>query len=60
MRAERFSKLGANNKWGFFPSASTCMGAERRSFLEERGFPDQLKLRAGYGLTGNQDAIGCL
>ena len=58
MRADGSSKLGANNKWGFFPSASLAWVLKEEAFLKNVDFLTNLKLRAGYGLTGNQDAIG--
>lgn len=57
MRADGSSKLGANNKWGFFPSASLAWVLKEEAFLKNVDFLTNLKLRAGYGLTGNQDAI---
>ena len=56
MRADGSSKLGANNKWDF----SFCiigLGFEGRKFLEDVDVVSNLKIRTGYGLTGNQDAI---
>lgn len=57
MRTDGSSKLGANNKWGFFPSASLAWVLKEEAFLKNVDFLTNLKLRAGYGLTGNQDAI---
>lgn len=57
LRADGSSKLGANNKWGFFPSASVAWVMNEEAFLKDVNWLSQLKLRAGYGLTGNQDAI---
>lgn len=57
MRTDGSSKLGANNKWGFFPSASLAWVLKEESWLKNVDFLTNLKLRAGYGLTGNQDAI---
>lgn len=57
MRTDGSSKLGANNKWGFFPSASIAWVLKEEAFLKNVDFLTNLKLRAGYGLTGNQDAI---
>ena len=50
-RTDGSSKVGANNKWAFFPSASLAW------VLSEEEFISNLKIRAGYGLAGNQDAI---
>ena len=57
MRTDGSSKLGANNKWGFFPSASLAWVLKEESWLKNVEFLSNLKLRTGYGLTGNQDAI---
>lgn len=57
VRADGSSKLGANNKWGFFPSGSLAWIISNESFMKDVESIDQLKLRAGYGVTGNQDAI---
>jgi len=53
-RADGSSKFGANNKWGFFPSASLGWVASEEAFLEDNGFIDFLKFRAGYGIIGNE------
>lgn len=57
VRGDGSSKLGENNKWGFFPSGSVAWDIAREGFMEDFKSVSQIKLRAGYGLTGNQDAI---
>lgn len=57
LRGDGSSKLGENEKWGFFPSGSLAWVVSRESFLENADFLSNLKVRAGYGVTGNQDAI---
>jgi TonB-linked SusC/RagA family outer membrane protein len=57
MRFDGSSKLGENNKWGFFPSASLAWIMSEEYFLKDVDAIDQIKLRVGYGRTGNQDAI---
>lgn len=57
LRADGSSKLGNNNKWGFFPSASVAWAMKEEAFLKDVSAVNDLKLRIGYGLTGNQDAI---
>lgn len=57
MRTDGSSKLGANNKWGFFPSASLAWVLKEEAFLKNVDAISNLKIRTGYGLTGNQDAI---
>ena len=56
-RADGSSKLGANNKWGFFPSASAAWIITNERFMKGLKYLNNLKLRIGYGVTGNQDAI---
>ena len=56
-RADGSSKLGANHKWGFFPSASAAWIISNENFMKGQSVVNNLKLRAGYGVTGNQDAI---
>jgi TonB-dependent starch-binding outer membrane protein SusC len=54
VRADGSSKFGANNKYGVFPSFSAGWRLSEESFLQNGPFSD-LKLRMGYGLTGNQE-----
>lgn len=56
-RADGSSKLGANHKWGFFPSASAAWIVSNENFMKGQNVINNLKVRAGYGVTGNQDAI---
>lgn len=56
LRHEGSSKFGPNNKWGNFPAASIGWRISQESFMEDsRGWLDDLKIRADYGVTGNQD-----
>ena len=57
VRRDGSSKFGANNKWGTFPSASAAWGISEEAFMEDVKWVDDLKLRAGYGVTGNQDGL---
>jgi TonB-linked SusC/RagA family outer membrane protein len=57
LRTDGSSKVGANNKWAFFPSASLAWLVSDEAFMKNIKRISQLKLRAGYGLSGNQDAI---
>lgn len=57
LRGDGSSKLGENEKWGFFPSGSVAWVISRESFLKDVDLLSNLKVRAGYGVTGNQDAI---
>lgn len=54
VRADGASKFGANNKYGVFPSFSAGWRLSEEPFLQAGPFSD-LKLRAGWGQTGNQE-----
>ena len=54
VRADGSSKFGANNKYGIFPSFSAGWRLSEEAFLQSGPFSD-LKLRAGWGRTGNQE-----
>lgn len=53
IRHEGSSKFGKDNKWGNFPSMSLGWNIYNEPFLNSVSFFSQLKLRAGYGVTGN-------
>ncbi|MDR1407285.1 MAG: SusC/RagA family TonB-linked outer membrane protein [Tannerella sp.] len=55
LRYEGSSKFGQNNKWGYFPAASVGWRISEESFLKDAGWIDDLKIRADYGVTGNQN-----
>ena len=58
IRRDGSSKFGANNKWGWFPSVSAAWGISQEGFMENtQDWLSDLKLRAGYGITGNQDGL---
>lgn len=57
LRADGSSKFGANNKYGYFPSLAAAWRISEESFLPENLF-SELKLRAGWGITGNQEFPG--
>ena len=52
IRREGSSKFGANNKWGNFPSASLGWNIINERWMKGVTWLDNLKLRAGYGVTG--------
>ena len=54
-RADGSSKFGENNKYGYFPSFSLGWKISEEEFLKNSDFIDNLKLRAGWGRTGNQE-----
>lgn len=53
-RADGSSKFGDNNKYGYFPSFSAGWRISQEDFMQNSFF-DNLKLRAGWGITGNQE-----
>ncbi|MEO6721209.1 MAG: TonB-dependent receptor [Ferruginibacter sp.] len=53
-RADGSSKFGENNKYGYFPSFSLGWKISEEEFMQHSAFTN-LKLRAGWGLTGNQE-----
>ncbi len=55
VRADGSSKFGANNKYGIFPSASLGWRLSEEAFLKRIPAITELKLRAGWGQTGNQE-----
>jgi TonB-linked SusC/RagA family outer membrane protein len=55
MRADGSSRFGVNNKWGYFPSAAVAWRIIEENFMSDIGFVSDLKLRASYGFTGNQE-----
>jgi iron complex outermembrane receptor protein len=57
LREDGSSKFGNNHKWAMFPSVSAAWRIDEESFLDDMTFIDELKLRVGYGISGNQDGI---
>ena len=57
IRRDGSSKFGKNHKWGTFPSVSAAWGISQEPFMQNVKWVDDLKLRAGYGVTGNQDGL---
>ncbi|MGK2861653.1 MAG: SusC/RagA family TonB-linked outer membrane protein [Chitinophagaceae bacterium] len=54
-RADGSSKFGENNKYGYFPSFSLGWKISEEEFLKSSSVFSNLKLRAGWGRTGNQE-----
>lgn len=52
-RYDGASQLAEGNKWAFFPSAALGWRLDKENFLSESTWVNQLKLRAGVGVTGN-------
>ena len=53
IRREGSSRFGANNKWGWFPAVSLGWRITGEDFMEGKDWCNDLKLRAGFGVTGN-------
>lgn len=54
-RADGSSKFGKNNKYGYFPSVAAAWNITNENFMKGISLFNQLKLRVGYGQTGNQE-----
>ena len=55
IRRDGSSKFGKNNEWGWFPSASAMWNITGEEFMQNVSFLNNLRLRVGYGITGNQE-----
>ena len=53
LRAEGSSRFGDNHKWGWFPAVSAGWRIKGESFMSDQDWCNELKLRAGFGVTGN-------
>jgi len=53
IRADGSSKFGKENKWGYFPSVALGWTLSEESIIKNMNIFDNLKLRASYGVTGN-------
>ena len=53
VRADGSSKFGKNNKWGYFPAVSGAWRLSEEEFIKNLDIFSDLKLRAGYGMAGN-------
>lgn len=65
LRADGCSRFGKDSRWGYFPSASLAWRISEEKFMRGVNWLDNLKLRASYGVTGNNQisdygAIGLL
>jgi len=58
MRADGSSRFAKGNKWGYFPSVALGWKINEESFLKNVEGLDELKLRLGWGKTGQQEGIG--
>ncbi|MGB4292958.1 MAG: TonB-dependent receptor [Bacteroidales bacterium] len=58
LRDDGSSKFAKENRWGLFPSLALAWDIKEESFLKSGNFFSALKLRLGYGITGQQDIGG--
>ena len=58
MRADGSSKLHPDHRWGVFPSFSAAWRISSEKFMQDFDWLDDLKIRGGWGQTGNQSGIG--
>ncbi len=54
LRRDGSTKFGENNRWGWFPTAALGWNMQNEDFMSEVLWLDQLKVRASYGVSGNQ------
>lgn len=57
-RADGSSKFNKDNRWGYFPSVALAWRINQENFLKNVDWLSDLKLRLGYGITGQQEGIG--
>ncbi|WP_230680313.1 SusC/RagA family TonB-linked outer membrane protein [Pontibacter rufus] len=57
IRRDGSSRFGPGNKWGTFPSLAFAWRINEESFLKDTPWLSELKLRLGYGVTGQQDIL---
>jgi TonB-linked SusC/RagA family outer membrane protein len=55
VRRDGSSRFGSGNKWGVFPSISGAWRISKEDFFKNVNWVNDLKIRAGYGITGNQN-----
>lgn len=58
IRTDGSSRFSKNNRWGVFPSVSAAWKISDEKFLQNSKTISNLKLRLGYGITGQQEGIG--
>lgn len=58
LRADGSSKLAPGHRWGYFPSFSAAWRISQEKFMKNVSWIDDLKLRGGWGQTGNQSGLG--
>ncbi|MDR1199364.1 MAG: TonB-dependent receptor [Prevotellaceae bacterium] len=55
LRQEGSTRFGENHKWGLFPGISAGWRLSKEPFMENAKWVNEIKLRAGFGVTGNQE-----
>ncbi|MFY0482752.1 SusC/RagA family TonB-linked outer membrane protein [Flavobacterium sp. PLA-1-15] len=58
MRADASSLFSEDKRWGYFPSAALAWKINEEDFIKNLNFVNDLKVRLGYGKTGQQDITG--
>ncbi len=58
LRRDGSSRFAPVNRWGLFPSVALAWKVKDETFLKDSRVVSNLKIRAGYGITGQQDGIG--
>jgi TonB-dependent starch-binding outer membrane protein SusC len=58
LRRDGSSRFAPENRWGTFPSVALAWKVKDETFLKNSNVVSNLKLRVGYGVTGQQDGIG--
>ena len=57
LRSDASSRFASGNRWGIFPSVALAWRLIQEDFLQEQDVLSDLKLRLGYGVTGQQDIL---
>ena len=58
IRRDGSSRFGKKHRWGTFPSVSVAWRASQEKWFPKNDYINDLKVRAGYGVTGNQASVG--
>lgn len=58
LRQDGTSRFSSENRWGLFPATAFSWDIDKEGFMQGNDFLSHLKLRVGYGITGQQDLIG--
>lgn len=54
-RADGSSKFAAGHRWGYFPAVALAWNVNQEKFMSRATWLDELKVRASYGISGNQE-----